>query len=113
MKLVYFEANEGDEAKLGAALPEVAVTAVPEELTEASAQRASGAEIISVFVQSEVPKAILDKLPTLKMIATRSTGFDHIDMAECAARGIVVSNVPTYGENTVAEHAFALILALS
>jgi D-lactate dehydrogenase len=64
-------------------------------------------------VQSEVPKALLDKLPSLKMIAARSTGFDHIDIKECAARGIVVSNVPTYGENTVAEHAFALILALS
>ena len=49
----------------------------------------------------------------MKLIATRSTGFDHIDLAECRQRNISVCNVPSYGENTVAEHAFALILSLS
>ncbi len=42
-----------------------------------------------------------------------STGFDHIDLAECRKRKIKVANVPYYGENTVAEHTFALILSLS
>jgi len=42
-----------------------------------------------------------------------STGFDHIDLKECKAKNIKVSNVPFYGENTVAEHTFALILALA
>jgi D-lactate dehydrogenase len=42
-----------------------------------------------------------------------STGFDHIDIEECKRRKIKVSNVPFYGENTVAEHAFGLILTLS
>jgi len=42
-----------------------------------------------------------------------STGYDHIDLEECRKRKIPVCNVPTYGENTVAEHTFALILALS
>jgi D-lactate dehydrogenase len=46
-------------------------------------------------------------------VATRSTGYDHVDLAACTARGVAVANVPTYGENTVAEHTFALILALS
>jgi D-lactate dehydrogenase len=69
--------------------------------------------IISVFVDSLVDKATLDHFPNLKLIATRSTGYDHIDLAECAKRSIVVVNVPTYGENTVAEHAFGLLLALS
>jgi D-lactate dehydrogenase len=49
----------------------------------------------------------------VRFIATRSTGFDHIDLAACRARKILVSNVPAYGEHTVAEHTFALILALS
>jgi D-lactate dehydrogenase len=71
------------------------------------------AEIISPFIYSKLTAEWLAKLPKLKMIATRSTGFDHIDMAECARRGIMVCNVPFYGENTVAEHSFALILALS
>ena len=52
-------------------------------------------------------------MPNLKCIATRSTGFDHVDLAAAAARGVSVSNVPSYGENTVAEFAFALLLTLS
>jgi len=75
--------------------------------------QAADAEIISVFVDSAVTKEILAKFSNLKMIATRSTGYDHIDLNACRERGIVVSNVPSYGENTVAEYAFALILTLS
>jgi len=55
---------------------------------------------------------VLARFPALGCVATRSTGFDHIDLAACAERGIVVCNVPHYGENTVAEHTFALILSL-
>jgi phosphoglycerate dehydrogenase-like enzyme len=46
-------------------------------------------------------------------IATRCTGVDHIDVAFAKEKGIAVSNVPTYGENTVAEFTFALILTLA
>ncbi len=70
-------------------------------------------EVISVFVDSKIDRKVLDHLPNLKLIATRSTGFDHIDLALCKERGISVTNVPGYGENTVAEYAFALILCLS
>jgi D-lactate dehydrogenase len=70
-------------------------------------------EVLSVFVKSHVGAKEMDQFPNLKFIATRSTGFDHIDLEEAKARGIVVSNVPTYGENSVAEMAFALLLALS
>ena len=48
----------------------------------------------------------------LKMISIAATGFDVIDVPACAERGVVVSNVRGYAENTVPEHAFALILAL-
>lgn len=71
------------------------------------------AEILSVFVNSHVGATEMDRFPKLKFIAARSTGFDHIDIAEAHRRGITVSNVPSYGENTVAEFAFALLLALS
>lgn len=70
-------------------------------------------EILSVFVESLVTKTILDQLPRLKMIAAMSTGYDHIDLKECKKRGIIVTNVPFYGENTVAEHTMALILGLT
>jgi D-lactate dehydrogenase len=84
-----------------------------DRLTPETASLAADAEIVSVFIYSEVKKPTLDKLPKLRFITTRSTGYDHIDIEECRRRGIVVSNVPYYGENTVAEHAFGLILSLS
>lgn len=82
-------------------------------LDESNVQEAADAEIVSVFVYSKIDKTLLDKMPNLKLIATRSTGFDQIDLGECEKRGITVCNVPRYGENTVAEHAFALILGLT
>jgi len=71
------------------------------------------AEILAVFVESPVTKKIIGKMPRLKMIAAMSTGFDHIDIPSAKRRKIPVCNVPTYGENTVAEHAMALILGLT
>jgi D-lactate dehydrogenase len=74
---------------------------------------ANNYDVLSVFIYSKLDKKVLDKLPNLKMIATRSTGMDHIDLEECKRRGIVVANVPTYGSNTVAEYAIALLLAVA
>jgi len=71
------------------------------------------AEIICVFTYSKVNKEILDKFTNVKYVTTRSTGFDHIDLEYCKSRDIKVSNVPTYGMHSVAEHTFALILAIS
>ena len=69
--------------------------------------------ILSTFISSKVTPKVIDALPNLKFIATRSTGFDHIDTEYTRSKGISVSNVPTYGENTVAEHTFALILSVA
>ncbi len=73
----------------------------------------SNIDVLGVFIYSKITKEVIDQLPNLKLIATMSTGFDHINIAYCKEKGIAVCNVPTYGENTVAEHTFALILALS
>jgi len=83
------------------------------KLTANNAIEYQDTKIISTFIYSELSKKVIDSLSALKLIATRSTGFDHIDLAECKRRDISVCNVPSYGENTVAEHTFALILALS
>ena len=72
-----------------------------------------GVTVLSTFVHSRVTAGQLDRLPGLRLVTTRSTGFDHIDLADCSRRGVLVANVPHYGENTVAEHAFALLLALT
>lgn len=56
---------------------------------------------------------MLERFANLKLIATRSMGFDHIAIDQCNEQDVKVVNVPTYGENTVAEHAFALLGAIS
>ncbi|MGB4800200.1 MAG: 2,3-bisphosphoglycerate-dependent phosphoglycerate mutase [Candidatus Saccharimonadales bacterium] len=70
-------------------------------------------EVISVFVTSTVSADMIEKLPKLKLIACRSTGFNNIPLDAAEKRGVTVVNVPTYGESTVAEYAFTLMLALT
>ncbi|MDX1653805.1 MAG: hydroxyacid dehydrogenase [Candidatus Competibacteraceae bacterium] len=82
-------------------------------LTADNAGQYQDTEIISVFIYSKLTQEALSKLKNLKCIATRSTGFDHIDLDYCKENQITVCYVPTYGENTVAEHVFALLLAIS
>lgn len=82
-------------------------------LDVASAQRHASADVVSTFIKSQVTADVPAELPNLKLIATRSTGYDHIDLESCRRRGVAVCNVPDYGDPTVAEHAFALLLAVS
>lgn len=84
-----------------------------ERLESIHYSRLSGYEAIAVFVWTKVSREAIEALPNLRLVLTMSTGYDHIDLEACAQRGIVVCNVPRYGENTVAEHTFALILSLS
>lgn len=70
-------------------------------------------EILSIFVHSHVNSRFLNRHPNVRLVTTRSTGYDHVELTECDKRGITVCFVPSYGDRTVAEHTFALILALS
>ncbi len=70
-------------------------------------------EIIACFIFGIFDKKTLQKFPNLKLITTMSAGYDHIDLDYCKEKGIVVCNVPKYGDHTVAELAFGLILNLS
>lgn len=70
-------------------------------------------DAVIIFIHSQLNKELLDKMPNLKFVTTMSTGFDHIDLTECDARNIPVSNVPSYGETVVAEHTFALLLSIA
>lgn len=108
MNIVFFEAQPWETEQLKRDFPEANIVA--NALTEEKAGDFADAEIISIFIYSEVTKACLDKLPKLRYITTRSTGYDHIDMQTCKERNIIVSNVPEYGSNTVAEFTFGLLL---
>ena len=69
------------------------------------------AEVISPFIYTQFTKAVIEKLPKLRLLCTRSVGFDHIDIAACEEKGIIVCNVPDYGSHVIAEHVFALLLS--
>jgi D-lactate dehydrogenase len=71
------------------------------------------AQVLCVFVRTPVSRELLQRMPALRLVATRSAGVDHIDLAACRERSIVVSHVPDYGAATVAEHTFALLLGLA
>ena len=113
MNITFFEAEDWQVPIIQSALKSHRVSIFKEPLHSRNLVKFKNTEIVITFIYSRLDAAVLDKLPSLKLIATMSTGFDHIDIEYCRKRGIIVCNVPTYGENTVAEHTFALILALS
>ncbi|MBY0512002.1 MAG: hydroxyacid dehydrogenase [Rhodospirillaceae bacterium] len=113
MKIAVFETEEWEHAACLSLQPEHAISCTRDALNKATVQAYADAEIVSPFVNSKLGADVLAQLPRLKFIATRSTGYDHIDLAYCAAHGIAVSNVPDYGDATVAEHTFALLLAVA
>ncbi|MBI2137395.1 hydroxyacid dehydrogenase [Candidatus Woesearchaeota archaeon] len=111
--IAFFELEKWEEEAAKKTLKRHALKFFSKPLTASNASKAGDAEAIAAFIYSRIDKKILAKLPKLKLIATMSTGYDHIDTEACRKKGVKVSNVPFYGENTVAEHTFALILALS
>jgi D-lactate dehydrogenase len=60
-----------------------------------------------------VTAEVLDGCPYLRLIVTRSSGYDHIDLDAARAKGVTVCNVPDYGAHMIAEHAFGLMLAVA
>jgi glycerate dehydrogenase len=68
---------------------------------------------IAIINKVPLPAVAVDALSELKMIAVAATGTNCIDLEACRRRGIVVSNIQGYAEQTVPEHVFSLLLALS
>ena len=113
MKIAFFETTEHERSMFEKAFENDDLMFFEEEIQDVDINKFEDVEIISVFVHSKVSKDILEKMENLKAITTRSTGVDHIDAEYCKEKNITIKNVPLYGENTVAEHTFALILSLS
>lgn len=112
MKIAFYELAETDQEYIKQQLADHELSFFKEKFSDDKLPDAS-IEILSMFTGSPVTPKIIEHLPNLKFVATRTTGFDHINLDALASKGIPVSNVPAYGQNTVAELAFALILALS
>lgn len=70
------------------------------------------AMIISVFTTSEITEKIIEKFKNLRIVSTRSTSCEHINFKSCINKNIAIINVEKYGNNSVAQFTFTLILAL-
>lgn len=114
MHIAFLEIMPGEREHLESGLPQGhTVTFSEEKLTAANAAAFANADVISVFVNSHITREIIDLLPGLKLIVTRSMGYDHIDIAYAKTKGIRVCNVTTYAAHPVAEFTFALMLAVA
>jgi D-lactate dehydrogenase len=111
MKTIFFEIQDWEKEILMKTFPDATYT--NDALTEENASQYADAEIVSTFIFTKGTKELLEKLPSLKLITTRSTGFDHIDTDYCKERGIIACNVPEYGSRTVAEYTFGLMLMIT
>lgn len=114
-KVAFFGVKSWERDKIEREIINLDVTGVGifEDEIQDKVEIAKKYEIVSVFIYSKINQEVLDKLGNLKMIASRSTGVDHIDLEACRKRGIKVMNVPEYGTKTVAEYVMALLLAVA
>jgi D-lactate dehydrogenase len=113
MKIIVFEVEDWERRAFESLQGEHQIEFAAGPLNRENAEAYPQAEVVSPFIHSDLSADVLRHLGHLKLIATRSTGFDHIDLEYCQANDITACNVPVYGDNTVAEHVFALLLAIS
>jgi D-lactate dehydrogenase len=84
-------------------------------LTQETSGLAEGYPAVCAFVNDRLDRAVLDALAGggTRLIALRSAGFNHVDIARARELGLTVSRVPAYSPHAVAEHTIALILSLN
>ena len=113
MKLVVLDGYALNPGDLSWSAMESMVEVVVHERTAADqiVERALDADIL-LTNKTPLRAATLAQLPKLKFIGVLATGYDVVDVADAKTRGIPVANVPTYGTDSVAQFAFALILEL-
>ncbi len=113
MKILVFEADTAVKDIFGKLIHGHEIVYIDNHVSSDVLAEHGDSEIVSMFVASSFSKEHIDALSSLKCIAARSTGVDHIDVAYAREKGIEVCNVPRYGAHTVAEFTFALLLSLS
>ena len=79
---------------------------------EKTVERIGDAPVI-LTNKTAITKEILDQCPAIRYIGVLATGYNVVDVKAAAQKGIVVTNIPSYGTDAVAQYAFALLLELS
>ena len=112
-KIIFFDTVNYPENLINEKFKFENISFVKEPLSLDNIENFSEVEIIAATIFTKFSKEILDKLPNLKLITLLSTGFDNVDLEECKKRNIIVTNVPGYANESVAEHTLALLFTIS
>jgi len=85
------------------------------KLSETTTELARGVPVVSIFVGDDASGPVLRELHAggTRLLALRSAGFNHVDVAEAERLGITIARVPAYSPYAVAEHAVGLMLTLN
>jgi D-lactate dehydrogenase len=117
MQIAFYSAKSYDRASFDAANVRHghSITYFETRLTKDTVVMASGYPAVCAFVNDELGADILTELHQsgTRLIALRSAGFNHVDIATARELGFTVAHVPAYSPYAVAEHTVALILALN
>lgn len=109
-KIVFLEVEPEDKILIETKFPQAKIICktLPEQEI---IKQCSEAEVLCVFIYSQITRKVIENLPKLKLIITRSVGYDHLDLKAAKEKNIIVCNVPDYGSHVIAEHVFALLLS--
>lgn len=117
MKTAVFSARRYDQSLLAQANQGAGheLVFIADRLTAETAPLAAGCPAVCVFVNDQLDAAVLRLLAAqgTRLVATRSTGFNHIDVAAADALGVAVVRVSDYSPHSVAEFAVGLLLAVN
>ena len=112
MKVVLCSVRPEDVEFFKSELSEFQTQIYTQRLEEIDIASISDAYVLSVFVFDRLDAETLGHFKNLKLIITRSAGFDHIDLEYCKEHNIKVAHLPVYSPSAIAQHAFAMILSL-
>jgi D-lactate dehydrogenase len=86
-----------------------------QRLNENTITLAAGFDVVSVFPNDDCSRQVLEKMRAMgiRYLATRSKGYDHIDIGSAFELGITIGRVPDYSPYSVAEHTVSLLLSLN
>lgn len=107
--IYFFEVEKSDEIMVKKAFPQAKITSEP--LTIKNVKKYKDAQVVCVFIYSDLSAKTIESFTDLKMIVTRSVGYNHINLGVAEKMNTIVCSVPDYGSHVIAEHAFALLLS--
>ncbi|MEQ6291824.1 2-hydroxyacid dehydrogenase [Vogesella sp. GCM10023246] len=117
MKIAVFDTKHYDRLALDAAnlVAQHELQYFEPRLNAATVELAAGFDAVCPFVNDRLDAAVVARLAAVgvKLVLLRCAGYNGVDLAACARHGLKVARVPAYSPHAVAEHAFALLLAVN